>query len=153
MNPSYQRTQIGWAAPALGVALALFAARLFYIVPQSRLDTGAALLFYVPVGLAVLYMVNFSVITVSVDDREVTVAFGPGLVSFRFPMNEIRSARLARNPWYYGWGVLRRGPIRIYSVGFGPAVELETGAGTVRIGSSDAARLLAFIEQRLTKSQ
>jgi hypothetical protein len=151
MNPSYQRTQIGWAAPALGIGLTLFAARLFYIVPQSRLDTGAALLFYVPVGLAVLYMVNFSAMTVSADDNEVFVAFGPGLVSFRFPMREIRAARLARNPWHYGWGVLRRGSIRIYSVGFGPAVELETVAGTVRIGSADAARLLAFIDQRLVK--
>ncbi len=152
MNQTYQRTQIGWAAPALGGAITLVAGRLFYIVPQSRLDMGAALLFYVPVGLALLYVVNFTVATVSVDEKELVVAFGPGLVSFRFPLSAIRSVRVVYNPWYYGWGILRRGGVRIYSVGFGSAVELETAAGKVRIGTSDANGLFEFIQRRLPEN-
>ncbi|MDW8332812.1 MAG: hypothetical protein RMM53_01210, partial [Bacteroidia bacterium] len=142
MEPTYHKIQFGWAPPVAGFLLAVLTVKLFYIVPQSRFDSNAALLFYVPLGLIVLYVVNFSAMSVTADEKELVVAFGPGLLSFRFAVDGIKSVRTARIPWRYGWGILRRGNTRIYSVGFGSAVELETESGKVLSGLSDARGLV-----------
>ncbi|MCS7084739.1 MAG: hypothetical protein NZ534_01510, partial [Bacteroidia bacterium] len=98
MEPTYHKIQFGWAPPVAGFLLAVLTVKLFYIVPQSRFDSNAALLFYVPLGLIVLYVVNFSAMSVTADEKELVVAFGPGLLSFRFAVDGIKSVRTARIP-------------------------------------------------------
>jgi hypothetical protein len=153
VNEIYRKTQVGWATIALGAALAALSVRLFYVVPQSRLDSGAALMFYVPVGLIVLYLINFSVMSLALDEHGINVAFGPGLLAYHFRYGEVKTVRTVYNPWYLGWGILKRRGIRMYSVGPGRAVELETPLGPVRLGTPEPERVAEIIQRRIGAPQ
>jgi hypothetical protein len=50
----------------------------------------------------------FSSLTVEVADRELRWHFGPGLWSYRLPLDEIEDVAVVRNQWWNGWGIRMR---------------------------------------------
>jgi hypothetical protein len=47
----------------------------------------------------------FSSLTVEVGDSELRWHFGPGFWTYRLPLQEIETAIVVRNRWWYGWGI------------------------------------------------
>lgn len=106
-----------------------------------------------PVALAVLAvltatLVIFASLTVEVDRGRLSIGFGSGFWRKSWPLEELRSWRTVRNPWWYGWGVRLTPSGWLYNVSGFSAVEIELGDGRrARIGTDDPDGLVAALER------
>lgn len=144
----YKHTQIGYlmlAFISVGILLVL---NYFYLSGK----TNPFLL--VILAALVLCLLLFCVLSVKVDDEEVSLSFGVGFIRKRFQLSEIESHSAVRNPWYYGWG-LRRIPIGwLYNVSGLDAVEIAMMDGRkFRIGTDDPTGLDAAMGAALSKKR
>jgi hypothetical protein len=100
----------------------------------------------IAVVVLIAVAIAFSSLTVEVSEGELRWYFGPGFWSYRLPLQEIETATVVRNRWWYGWGI-RRGPgFRLYNVSGLDAVELRLKSGDVRrIGTDDPLALAAAL--------
>jgi hypothetical protein len=142
MPTPYRHTQPGyllWIALGAGLAVTL------YLVVVTGLNPVA-------IGLVVLLAlatVFFSSLTVEVDNRALEVWFGPRPIKRRIPLNEIRSARVVYNPWYYGWGIRRIPGGWLFNVSGTAAVELRLETDSrFRVGTDAPEDLARALEAR-----
>jgi len=105
-----------------------------------------------PIGLAALGGAAvcgalFGSLTIEVGEGALSCRFGPGLIRKRWPLGNIREARVVRNPWYYGWGIhLYPGGV-LYNVSGFQAVEvLLKGGKRLRIGTDEPDAVVRAIE-------
>ncbi|MGE0157770.1 MAG: hypothetical protein AB7T31_00085 [Gemmatimonadales bacterium] len=118
----------------------------------TRGGEGSAILFVVA-AILVATLFLFSSLTVEVTDAEVCLAFGVGVVTKRFQVDEIRDVRVVRNPWYYGWGIHMTPHGWLFNVAGSEAVEIAFDSGTkVRIGSDEPSRLMAAIRLAMAET-
>jgi len=139
MNAHYRHTQVGWVI--LGFAAA------FVALVWPGLPPEAAAAARVPLLLVVALLVFvFGTLTVEVAQDAIRLRFGVGLVRKRIPLQDVRSWREVRNPWYTGWGI-RLGPGGVlWNVSGFDAVQLELGDGKrFRIGTDEPAELASAI--------
>jgi hypothetical protein len=81
---------------------------------------------------------------VTIDGKYLRIKFGYGIFRKRFMLNEIISARVARNHWYYGWGIRFWWWPRmlIFNVSGFDAVEIRMKNGRIyRIGTDEPEKL------------
>ena len=134
----YHHRQRGTLTLAVGLILAVLSAVAGW---QSGLWAGAI----VPVGLVIAAFL-FSSLTVSVNERELRWYFGPGLWTYRLPVDEIEAVAVVRNQWWNGFGIRMRPGFRLYNVSGLDAVELRLNSGDVRrIGTDDPHGLYAAL--------
>ncbi len=143
----YRHTQIGYlmlAFISVGVLLVL---NYYYLGGSNPFPL-------LILAVLVLCLLLFCVLSVKVDGEEVSLRFGVGLIRKKFPLSEIESHSVVRNPWYYGWG-LRRIPIGwLYNVSGLGAVELAmTDGRKFRIGTDDPSGLEAAIGAALSNKR
>jgi hypothetical protein len=137
----YTHTQPGWlvriaTAPILVVG--------FVAAFSGGEDAWISLLVF---AFYALILVLFGSLTVTIDDSYVRVAFGVGLVRKRFPLAEIDSAEVVRNPWYYFWGIRWYGRGILYNIsGLDGVLIRLAGSREARIGTDEPAKLAAAIE-------
>lgn len=98
--------------------------------------------------LAVAFV--FSSLTVEVSDNELRWHFGPGLWSYRLPLDEIKEVAVVKNHWWNGFGI-RIGPgFRLYNVSGLDAVELRLKSDEIRrIGTDDPQGLAQGLREAL----
>ena len=103
-------------------------------------------LLLVTLGLIAALVVNFSVLTVQVSDRELTISFGLGVPLRRFARADIIAPRRATIPWWYGTGIKLLPSRTSYLVATGPAIAFELPSGRViQVGSDDVDTLLVAL--------
>jgi len=143
MIQRYQHTQIGYfIIVALGIALLCIA----YLLTIYGFNWIAlAVLIILGVGLAL-----FATLTVEIDQDVLEVRFGPGLIRKSFPLKDIESCQVVKNPWYYGWGIRLTPHGWLYNVSGSRAVELKMKSGRkYRIGTDDAEGLGQAVRESL----
>ncbi len=92
-------------------------------------------------------------LTVEIDDQDLRISFGIGLIRKRFPLDEIDSCRPVRNSWLYGWGIRLTPRGWLYNVSGLEAVELKMKSGkTCRIGTDEPAVLAAAVVEAVERS-
>lgn len=92
--------------------------------------------------LVALIGVIFSSLTVERRDHALRIWFGLGFPRWRWPLQEIASARPVRNPWYAGWGIHWVG-YWILNVSGWQAVEVGLRSGRkFRIGTDEPEALM-----------
>ena len=142
-TPDYRHTQVGYAVIILvGLALAF----------AVFLAAGSEFIWIALAAVVVLVtcLVLFTSLTVMVYKDRIEVKFGPGLVRRRFPMVDIESCRVVKNPWYYGWGVRITPYGWLYNVSGLGAVELTMKNGKqFRIGTDVPNELVDAIQRHL----
>jgi len=112
-----------------------------------------------PIGLAALGVVAvcgalFGSLTIEVGEGALSCRFGPGLIRKRWPLGNIREARVVRNPWYYGWGIHWTPHGWLYNVSGLGAVEIALASGKkARIGSNEPEKLAEAIRRGLTATK
>ena len=95
-------------------------------------------------------LVLFHNLTVMIDDRDLRISFGIGLIRKRFPLDQIESCQPVRNSWLYGWGIRLTPRGWLYNVSGLEAVELKMKSGkTCRIGTDEPRVLAAALEVAL----
>ena len=137
----YRQTQVTWPAVVPLVAIML---------PLGLAFAWAHLTGPLVVILAVtaLILLLFATLTVTVDDSAIDARFGIGLVGKRVPFDRIRSCRVVRNPWYYGWGIHFIPGGILYNASGLSAVELQlTNSRRVRIGSGEPGVLAGALRR------
>ncbi|SMC25936.1 hypothetical protein SAMN02746041_02464 [Desulfacinum hydrothermale DSM 13146] len=137
----YRHRQVGTLIlVALGFGVVL-TAMLLILVPEGRVLTGLVLV------ILLLCILLFHALTVEVSTDELVVSFGPGVIRKRFRIADIHDARVAKNRWYYGWGIRLTPHGWLFNVSGLNAVELELKNNRkFRIGTDDPQRLITSIQ-------
>ncbi|MFH0777932.1 MAG: hypothetical protein V2A71_04790 [Candidatus Eisenbacteria bacterium] len=145
----YSHRQFGWViiiavgASVVGVALVLF------LVGETPPPVAYGVLV---VLLAAL--VNFSSLTVALDQERLLIFFGPGLVRKSFPLKDMVSCNTVTNPWAYGWGIHNTPDGWLYNVSGRQAVEIATKSGRkFRVGTDRPDELVASLSQCIGRCQ
>jgi hypothetical protein len=146
MKTNYKHTQIGYL---IIIVFSITILMLSFTILQTGLDGMALGL----LAVLVLAGILFSSLTVTVADDLVKLHFTLGIIRASFSLKDIKSARVVRNPWYYGWGIHFIMGGCVYNVSGTSAVELEMVNGKrYRIGSDDAAGLADAITTGLKEN-
>jgi len=139
----YQHTQVGYLvifALAFGMSLC---AGLLLAAEFNAIALGMVILLGICLWL-------FAMLTVTVDNRWLTIRFGPGLVRRRWPLDDVIDAQVVGNPWYYGWGIHLTPHGWLYNVsGMGAAQITLKNGHSFRIGSDEPEALATAIRQSI----
>ena len=98
MIKRYEHTQFGYF-----ITIAIVAAMVAIGVIMA--DMGINWIAVTVMVVLAVIVVLFHRLTVVIDEEELVVQFGPGLIRKRFKLNEIVSCQTVKIPWYYGWGI------------------------------------------------
>ena len=144
---SYRQAQTSRLPIFTSIALLVAAALAIVLV-------GDPLIGWLVAGLLVLaaaLVVALSCLTVTVEGGQVAARFRFGWPERRIDLDRVVAVCIVRNRWWYGLGIRKIPRGWMYNVWGLDAVELELDSGSVfRIGTVDAARLLAAIEAELS---
>ncbi len=147
MNERYKRTQIGY--PGLIILIGCIVLASYYLINygfhRAWITLSVLIIVMVTLGL-------FSTLTVEINDENIRIKFGPGLIRKRFPLKDIESSQKVKNCWYWGWGIRLIPGGWLYNVSGLSAVELRMKNGkTYRIGTDDPNGLAQAIQRMLIK--
>jgi hypothetical protein len=95
---TYQHTQFGSAIVWPLILTIVISCVLAFVAPVMR----AALLIAVPLVLVLFF---FWKLTITIDDKSLRAAFGPGFIYKQIPLSQIESAIPVRIKWWEGWGI------------------------------------------------
>ena len=124
---------------------------LFLILTVSLLITGRGLIEAIGpiIAVVILLVIDtlFRSLTVTIDPKNISLAFGRGTIQKRFRIIEIETASTVRNRWWYGLGIRKIRGGWLYCVSGLDAVELIMRDGRrFRIGTDEPGKLLEAIE-------
>jgi len=113
----------------------------------------------IPLNGLIIFSLLFSVIyilfygmTTLIDEKEILISFGIGLICKRIKIEEIQSVEQVKNPWYYGWGIrlIPRGVLYNISGFEAIQIKLKNSRSILRIGSKNSSQLVQEINNRLS---
>lgn len=139
----YKHTQIGYLLLISYSIVALFMVYLNVMVDFHPLAFA---------GLIIVLIVLrvFSRLTVVVDDQMIKIELGLRIIRKTFPLKELETYRVVKNPWYYGWGIRFTPQGWLFNVSGFSAIELQMKGGKrYRIGTDDAENLAATLGKAL----
>jgi hypothetical protein len=143
MIKRYQHTQIGYLI-IISFAIVLLFNVLFMAVHGFNWTAFTVLII---IGVC---LVLFSTLTVSIEGDILKVRFGPGVIRKEFPLKDIESCQVMKNPWYYGWGIRSTPHGELYNVSGFYAVEIRMKTGKkYRIGTDVPNELEEVIRQSI----
>ncbi len=134
----YRHLQVGWVT----LALVLLSLVIFLGVIMSVGTNGLEVLLH-PIGLASVALLAvvagvFGALRTEITDHEFIVAFWPGRPRRVTPLHQIRSVRMVRNHWAYGWGIRLTPHGWLWNVSGLDAVEVVLEGGKrFRAGTDD----------------
>ncbi|MGI9463088.1 MAG: hypothetical protein ACR2OM_04075 [Aestuariivirgaceae bacterium] len=118
------------------VAAAITLLAVLLTGPAVDLWTLALVLIALFCGFALA--IQFSSLSVEVDETELRWWFGLGLWRKSVRRADIASAQAVRNSWWWGWGIRYYGKGWLYNVSGLDAVEIVLKSGKhIRIGTDD----------------
>ncbi len=125
----YQHKQIGYVSTITLVIGLLFVAGLMAIYGFN----WVGLVVLITIGI---FLVLFATLTVVIEEDAIEIRFGVGFIRRKFPLHEIESCRVVKNPCYYGWGIRLTPYGWLYNISGLYAVEIEMKTGKkYRIGT------------------
>lgn len=93
---------------------------------------------------------TFRSLTVVIDDYELRLEFGDGVIKKSFPLSEIANCKAVRTTPLQGWGIHWTGAGWLYNVYGLDAVELSLNNGKkAYIGTDEPDKLAAAVDGRL----
>jgi hypothetical protein len=146
----YKEFQFGWWLLALIIPIHV---AIFYLYVNQSGERP------IPLSVLIIFSLLFSVIyilfygmTTLIDEKEISIYFGIGLIRKRITLQNIVSVEEVKNPWYYGWGIRLIPNGMLYNIGGFKAVEIKfkDATSSIRIGTRASSRLLQEINNRLS---
>jgi len=90
----------------------------------------------------------FPSLTIEIDKTKLTIRFGFGIISKDFNLKDIKSCRVVKNPWYYGWRISLTPHGWLYNISGLYSVEiLMKNSKRYRLGTDEPERLEYTIKQ------
>jgi len=122
MIKRYEHTQFGYF---MTIAIVAAMVAIGIIMADMSINWIAAAVLVVLAVIAVL----FHRLTVIINEEELVVRFGPGVIRKRFRLNEIESCQAVKIPWYYGWGIRATPQGMVFRVSGFHAVQVKLTTG------------------------
>lgn len=142
----YRHTQTGWVT-LTGMAAGVVIVGVALVNADENRIALAVLV------LLVTAMVAYSSLTVTLTDDTLEMRFGPGLIRRRYRLADVKSSRVVRNRFYYGWGTRLTPHGWLYNVSGLDAVEVQFKTGRkVRIGTDEPQALDTAIREAVHAS-
>ena len=142
----YKHTQIGYLLLTLYSIVVLFLIYFNIMANFHPLPLIALIIVLIVLGI-------FSRLTVTIDDQIIKVQFGMKIVRKTFPLREIETYRVVKNPWYYGWGIRFTPRGWLFNVSGFSAIELQMKNGKrYRIGTDDPNNLVKAVDEALNQA-
>ncbi len=142
----YQHTQIGYLTIAMLGLVALLIACLMAV--DGFAWTAVAVLV-----ILLIILVLFATLTVIIKKDVLEIRFGPGVIRKKFPLKDIESCQVVKNPWYYGWGIRLSPNGWLFNVSGFYAVEIRMITGKAyRIGTDVPNDLEKAIREAIEKA-
>ena len=146
MIKRYEHTQFGYF---ITIAIVAAMVAIGIIMTDMGINWIAAAVLVV---LAVI-VVLFHRLTVVINEEELVVRFGPGVIRKRFKLNEIESCQAVKIPWYYGWGIRATPQGMVFRVSGFHAVQVKLTTGKeFLIGTDVPQELEEAIRQIISHS-
>src|SRR5262245_11421865 len=144
----YRHTQFGW--PIAIVTVVGLALALGLTVSLSAATTASSRWLIVALFATIIAgFVLFYALTVEVDDAQLRVRFGVGLIGRRVALTDIARADLVRTKVWWGWGLHLTPSGWLYNVSGRDAVRVEIrGERALIVGSDDAPALKQALDER-----
>ena len=96
--------------------------------------------------------VIFSCLTIEIDTAALNWWFGMGVWKKQIALEDIASAAVVRNPWWYGFGIHRTPRGWLYNVSGLDAVEISLRDGRIlRLGTDEPRELVDALNVRFLK--
>jgi hypothetical protein len=138
----YRHTQFGTVILVVCLVIAVFGGAIAW-----RAQPAAAIPMLVILAAVAVF---FHSLTVEIGDNELRWHIGPGLWTYRLPLNEIEWVAAVHNHWWNGFGIRTAPRFTLYNVSGLDAVELKLKSGGVkRIGTDDPAGLAAALQSAM----
>ena len=100
-------------------------------------------------GILVLVGFLFHGLTVKVDDKKISWAFGPGVAGQSIELGEVVEAKAVQNSYSHGIGMRITHDGWVYTVSGFSAIQLTLKDGTLyRVGTNDQKGLLAALKEK-----
>lgn len=141
----YQHSQFGKMIVGLmGILIfAADAAAIFLFFEESKEDfaflvslLGSIIVVYV------MLIVCFYNLTVIVDETQLRIRFGIGLIRKSWFLGDIQRVEMVKNKWWYGWGIHLTPHGWLYNIDGFDGIEVEfTDGRKMRIGTDEPQKL------------
>lgn len=126
----------------------LFSLFVAVAIAIASLQDGISAFILPLVVLVFALMLSFTQLNTRVDDTHLEAAFRFGWPKIRIPLREIKGARPATYPWYYGYGIRYTRKGWLYRVSGRRGVDVvRRNAPPFRIGTDDPEGLLRALRQ------
>ncbi len=142
----YKHTQIGYLMLVVTLIVLTFFTWMYITAstePES-LNSGTNFAITAIMTLILFVIASFVSLQVIVDEEYLRIKFGYGIYQKKISLNDIVSAKIVKNHWYYGWGIrLWLWPkMWIYNISGFDAVEIKLKNGKIyRIGTDEPKKL------------
>ena len=151
---TYKHTQIGYLMLIVTlVVLVLFTwIQITARAEPPSVDSGTNFAITAIMALILFILASFATLTVSIDENYLRIKFGYGIFRKSFLLNNVASAKVVKNYWYYGWGVkVWFWPYMwIYNISGFDAVEIIMRNGKIyRVGTDTPGELEVAIKQAI----
>jgi len=144
MIKRYEHTQFGYF-----ITIAIVAAMVAIGIIMA--DIGINWIAAAVLVILAVIVVLFHRLTVVINEEELVVQFGPGVIRKRFKLNEIASCQAVRIPWYYGWGIRATPQGMVFRVSGFHAVQIKLTIGKeFLIGTDVPQELKEAIRQAIS---
>ncbi len=143
----YNHTQKGYLIIVISIILALY---FGFILTQAGFEQTILIIMVI----VLLLLASFSTLNVQIDETNLRIKFGYGLIKKSFLLNEIVSVHSVKNHWYYGWGIRYWfwPKMRIFNVSGFDAVEIKMVDNKVyRIGTDEPKKLEQILLEVIKK--
>lgn len=145
IKEEYKHTQIGYFLLSWYVAILMIMSILYILTEFHPIPLVGMIIMVIVIGI-------FASLTVIVSDQVIQIRFGIGAIRKDFPLKDIKTYQVVKNPWYYGWGIRYTPRGWLFRVSGRIAIEVEMKGGKLyRIGTDDPQRLAKAIDEALNK--
>ena len=130
------RAVIVWilAMTPLILAVLAYADQMVMLVPAAAIMLVSIVLFYA--------------LTVTIDERAITLSFGIGLVRRKIALADVSSCEIATCRWYYGYGIHYTPQGKLYNISGKLAVRLALRSGkAILVGTDEPDALCRALRQ------
>ncbi len=141
----YKHTQVGM------FVVALLGAAIFFVGYFSGAADASWASIFILSTILFFSIILFFKLTVVGNKDFIEIKFGIGLIKKKFHFKEIKSCKIVRNKWWYGYGIRKSSRGWLFNISGLDAVELSMKNEKVyRIGTDEPQKLSEFIQKSIT---
>jgi len=144
----YKTKQVGWVIISLIVGIAITLTVISFILEGTSQEFTRATIIFMTVFTLLPFL--FGTLQTTVNDKDIVVKFGIGLVKKTIPLNTVKSMKVVRNKFIYGWGIRFTPHGWLWNIAGYDAVEFEIEGvkRKFRLGCKDPQEMIKAIKKR-----